>query len=262
MSSNTSDVGENQPTPPLGILLVAVVFVWIFWTKDLLDSLHQYADLSVVIISALVSVAIIGYAITISRTSGIGASISWLLDGEAPPQRKVASPSDSFSPEHHKSTSGQKMSRTNSPESKTPIGSEKAPSISLDRLRSMSPYQFEEFVAKLWNTRGWDARTTTDSDDGGVDVIAEHDLVTGEDRRTREMIQVKQKGEGYTVGVKVIRNLNGSELVKPKDNLVVVTTGTYTSRAKESAEKNDVELIDKDRLMKMVRENESDIEWE
>jgi len=125
----------------------------------------------------------------------------------------------------------------------------------------MSPYQFEEFVAKLWNTRGWDARTTTDSDDGGVDVVAEHDLVTGKDRRAREMIQVKQKSEGNTVGVNVIRRLNGSELVEPKDNLVVVTTGTYTSRAKESGEKNDVELIDKERLMKMIRENESDIKW-
>jgi restriction system protein len=133
----------------------------------------------------------------------------------------------------------------------------------IERLReNLDGYEFEEFVAELWRRRGWNARVTRGSGDGNIDVVAEHDMVTGEKRTNREMIQAKHKSKGNTVGVGTVRRTKGSEVVEPQDNLVVVTTGTFTSGAREAAEKNNVELVDKEKLREMVVENMGDNRWE
>jgi Predicted endonuclease distantly related to archaeal Holliday junction resolvase and Mrr-like restriction enzymes len=281
MGSSTAD--DDESIPPLGVWLVAVVFAWIFLTNDLLNSLHEHADIVAGIASVIIAVAITVSAIYVFQSRGFQAGWRWLLGEDSfsrrtvrdvsakhpSSRRSVGSESVSMSTEKVETvdtspSKSQSSTLNELPEEAETVdtSSSKSQSITIDKLREVSPYEFEEFVAELWGAIGWDATVTSGSADGNIDVIAEHDMATGEGRKNREMIQVKQKSKGNKVGVKTVRATRGSERVNPRDRLVIVTTGTFTSVARDAAEKNDVELIDKNKLEEMIREHKGDIKWD
>lgn len=114
----------------------------------------------------------------------------------------------------------------------------------------MSPYDFEEFVAKLFNKLGYNTRTTSKTGDYGVDVIAENGF-------EKVAIQCKKYHEGNTVGNQTIQMLLGAMQLKglKADRGVVVTTSHFTRQAYKQAESNNIELWDKDILHQAVKKH-------
>ncbi len=113
----------------------------------------------------------------------------------------------------------------------------------------MSPYDFEEFIAKLFNSQGYKTDVTKKTGDYGVDVIAENDL-------EKIAIQCKKYQEGNSVGNQTVQMLLGAmQLKNLKANKgIIITTSEFTKQAYMQAEGNNVELWDKNILHQKVRE--------
>jgi restriction endonuclease Mrr len=118
-------------------------------------------------------------------------------------------------------------------------------------LFDCSPREFEVLVADLWREGGFDARTTEYVQDFNIDVIAESG-------RKRELIQAKQYGRGNTVGVETVQRTAGLLVEFTADSVAVVTSSTFTTSAKESADRMDetVRLIDGEKLCELLTKSQ------
>jgi len=123
---------------------------------------------------------------------------------------------------------------------------------------NLDPYEFESFVAELFNKMGYSTKVTPRSKDHGLDVIAEKD-------KEVTVIQVKQYNSEKvsadevreTIGSKAIYdNQYNYEVSEKKPRIpvkaVVVTNSYFTDSAKEDA-KDLLTLWDKDALHKLVK---------
>jgi hypothetical protein len=121
------------------------------------------------------------------------------------------------------------------------------------RLQNIDPYEFEDFVAELWKRRGWDVSVSQDSQDMGVDVVAEK---SGGLVGQKQVIQAKRYSQGNTVGRPDIQQYHSlKSQVDGADAVVVVTTSSFTSTAEEWANEHNVKLIDGDDLVELLIEN-------
>lgn len=113
----------------------------------------------------------------------------------------------------------------------------------------MSPYDFEEFIARLFDTQGYKTEVTKKTGDYGVDVIAEKGL-------EKIAIQCKKYQEGNSVGNQTVQMLLGAmQLKNLKANKgIIITTSEFTKQAYKQAESNNVELWNKSILHQKVRE--------
>jgi len=118
-----------------------------------------------------------------------------------------------------------------------------------------SPYEFEEFIAKLFRKMGYSVETTSKSKDFGADIIAKKDDET-------VAIQVKKNAVGNNVGAPVIQQTLGSMWKFKADKSIVITTSDFTVQAEEQARGAPVELWNRKILEGMVRKYFIDIEAE
>ena len=118
--------------------------------------------------------------------------------------------------------------------------------ISLDReLGSLSPEEFEVFVATLFERDGWYASLTARSSDMGIDI----NLTRRSDGR-RAVVQCKRyRG---TVGQPVVRDLFGVMTHEGVDDGYVVTTGHFSSAAVSFSQGKSMQLIDGEGLLEWV----------
>jgi HJR/Mrr/RecB family endonuclease len=123
-------------------------------------------------------------------------------------------------------------------------------SHTLSTLREIDPYEFEEFVAKMWEEQGWNTGVTSGSTDRGVDVVATKE---GTFEKRRHLIQVKRYGENSKVGSEDIqRYASLYQRDEQVDNVFVVTSNQFTSEAKEVAKRRDVSTVNGDELYEML----------
>ena len=117
------------------------------------------------------------------------------------------------------------------------------------RLQGMGDYQFEEFIADLWEATGWNTEVTAKSGDRGIDIIAtRYDPVL-----QRQILQVKRYGEENKVGSRAIRQYGS--LYQQENNIdavIVVTSSYFTREAKRIARKLDVTLVDVDEIYSII----------
>lgn len=118
----------------------------------------------------------------------------------------------------------------------------------LSRVRNLTPYEFEEFVAALWELQGWSAEVTPQSGDEGVDVLAERELPF--DLKVR--IQAKRYNADNKVGGPEMRKYVLHDGLDA-DFSAVVTTGSFTSQAVKWADKSDIKTVDGTKLIKVIR---------
>ncbi|WP_415381483.1 restriction endonuclease [Halosimplex sp. TS25] len=120
------------------------------------------------------------------------------------------------------------------------------------RLQNIDPYDFEDFVADLWEDRGWETTVAQDSNDMGVDVVARKstDLV-----EQKLVIQAKRYSDGNKIGRPKVQQYHSlKEQDAAADAAVVVTTSSFSKQAEEWAEKHNVKLIDGDDLLEIIEE--------
>lgn len=113
---------------------------------------------------------------------------------------------------------------------------------SIDR---MDPFKFEALVLEMYRRLGWTVRDTPRSNDGGVD---------GYLTRERYTLVLQCKRQKGNVGEPVVRDLYGSCMHESAAGAVVVTTGGFTESAKAWAKGKPITLVDRSKLMEMVRE--------
>lgn len=116
-------------------------------------------------------------------------------------------------------------------------------------LQEMDDYDFEHFVADLWEQLGWDTEVSTQSADRGIDVVATRNSPYEE----KALIQAKRYGPNTTVGSPAIQQYASLKHQRHGvDKVLVVTTNGFSSQAEELAHQLNVKLVDGDDLVKLV----------
>lgn len=123
--------------------------------------------------------------------------------------------------------------------------------ITLEHLKEIDPYDFEELVAKVWRNMGYEAKVTQNSQDRGVDVIAEK----AEPYDEKILIQAKRKGEGNKVSAPTVRKVGGLKSKNNVDKVIIVTSTDYTRQAKEEASDYNVKTINGKKLLELYQKN-------
>lgn len=119
----------------------------------------------------------------------------------------------------------------------------------LEQLQEVDSYEFEQFVAKLWELQNWDTYVTKGADDGGIDVIAEQSKPFPK----KQVIQVKRYEPSNSVGRPDVQQYASIRQEQTDvDTVVVVTTGRFTDGAEEVAKKLNVKLIDGPQLYNLI----------
>jgi hypothetical protein len=115
----------------------------------------------------------------------------------------------------------------------------------LQWLRGMKPSEFEDYVADLFRSMGYDADAVGGSHDGGFDVVARKNGIT-------HYIQCK-KFISSAVSVGAVRDFYGALADKLANGKgYIVTTNTFSLEAEKFAEDKPIELIDGHRLIEHV----------
>ena len=119
----------------------------------------------------------------------------------------------------------------------------------LEQLRALKPYQFEEFIADLFRRRGYSTKTVGRSHDGGIDVLAYKE-------GKQNYIQCK-KFITRTVRVGDTRDFYGAIVDKLKGGRgFFVTTNYFTQEAIDFCKGKPIVLIDGKELVDKIREME------
>ena len=117
-----------------------------------------------------------------------------------------------------------------------------------ERISTLDWREFEALIDTYYSNRGFRTkRDVADGADGGVDVRIL-------DKRGRSYLVQCKHWKVYKVGVKIVRELFGVVTAENAKGGIVVTSGTFTPEARKFAKKVSIELIDGDRLIKMLSE--------
>lgn len=116
-----------------------------------------------------------------------------------------------------------------------------------ETIDHMSGYEFEQFLARLFEKKGYTARVTRGSGDYGIDVIIENGIV-------KIGIQAKCYNSGNVGNDAVQQALSGC-LYYGLDKAMVITNSYFTAAAIQQAKSSKVTLWNRDQLLKECREN-------
>ena len=117
----------------------------------------------------------------------------------------------------------------------------------LASICSLSWKQFEELVAEVYYRKGYTVRENVKKGpDGGVDIWMKKD---GESH----IVQCKQWKE-RKIGVSTVREMYGVMIAEGANSVSVITSGSFTSDARQFSEGKPIELVDGTQLANMVRD--------
>lgn len=112
-------------------------------------------------------------------------------------------------------------------------------------IDEMTGEEFEQYLGKLFEKRGFKVSYTKASSDYGADLILED---------TEDIIAVQAKRYSGSVGVKAVQEIIGALKIYEATEAWVITNSYFTKQAEKLAETNDVFLIDRDELMELILE--------
>lgn len=115
--------------------------------------------------------------------------------------------------------------------------------IMIDEIDNMTGHQFESFLKQLFERMGYVVKSTSLSRDQGADIIAEK-------LNTRYLIQSKRYNK--KVSNKSVQEISAALKHYKADNGIVITNSYFTESAKELAKSNNIELIDRNTLRKLI----------
>lgn len=116
----------------------------------------------------------------------------------------------------------------------------------VEQLYELTPREFEEWTANLFNSLGYEKITLTpQSNDKGIDVLAEKNGM-------KIAVQCK-KFKGLVVSPD-IQKFIGAIKYAEVDKGFLITTGTYSVEAEKMAISSSIEIYDKVRLVDLIEE--------
>ena len=119
------------------------------------------------------------------------------------------------------------------------------------QIQHIDPIDFEEFVADVWSHRGWKTSLTSASHDRGIDVIATWNGVISR----KEAIQVKRYQSDKISSREVQRYASIPNQEGDIDNVIIVTSSSFSQPAQEVADELNVKTVDGDDLYQIITEN-------
>jgi restriction system protein len=106
-------------------------------------------------------------------------------------------------------------------------------------MRELTPRQFEEFVAELYEKHGFEVELTPASRDGGVDLYAVRYETFG---KFLTVVDCKRYSSHRPVGVRLVRQLRGVIEDTGASAGVLATTSSFTKGAREFQERHQYRL--------------------
>lgn len=110
-------------------------------------------------------------------------------------------------------------------------------------IDNLSGEEFEKYLATIFVLLGYKVELTNNSGDYGADLILTKD---------KDITVVQAKRYDNTVGISAIQEVIGSKKYYKASKCMVVTNNYFTSNAKELALYNNVELWNRDILIKAI----------
>lgn len=101
--------------------------------------------------------------------------------------------------------------------------------IKPQEMLKLDPRQFEELVAELWRSLGYETELTARTKDGGRDIVA----VRRFEANVRFLIECKRYDPSHKVGVELVRALYGVRMHERATKGILATTSSFTRGAKE-----------------------------
>ena len=119
-----------------------------------------------------------------------------------------------------------------------------------EKIKKMSPRNFEYFVADIFKKHGFSVKITQATRDGGKDIIA----TKADPMPYTLIIECKHWGENHKVDVSVVRSVYGVQMAMQANQSVIVTSSRFTKDARAFAEEqqNLMTLWDIDDLLKLT----------
>ncbi len=105
------------------------------------------------------------------------------------------------------------------------------------RFQGISPYDFEDFLAKLFRDNGYTISPTKYAGDYGADLILQKDGLN-------TVVQIKRYHQDHRVGVQDVNQVIGAAKYYKADQIMIVTTSELTQPATELCRKASVYVWD------------------
>jgi len=121
---------------------------------------------------------------------------------------------------------------------------------SLNSIRNLSWREFEQLIGAAYEKQGYQVTETDLGPDGGIDLVLKKD--------GRKIYVQCKHWKKMKVGVKELRELNGVVAANAVYSGVLVTSGIFTTDALSFAETSPIELIDGDKLRRLIPQIKSD----
>ncbi len=115
--------------------------------------------------------------------------------------------------------------------------------VSIKDIDKLSGYGFENFLKSLFEKMGYKVEQTKSSKDQGADLVVS---------KLGEKIVVQAKRYSGKVGNKAIQEITAAIKHYEADRGMVVTNSEFTRSAMELAKSNNIELIDRYKLEKLI----------
>jgi hypothetical protein len=126
----------------------------------------------------------------------------------------------------------------------------------LDSLIDMNEYEFEQFIADLWNLQGWSTTVTSGSNDRGVDIIAKQDSPYNQ----KNIIQAKKYSRGNNVSSPEVQQYSSlRRQFDDVDAIIIVTTSDFTNQALDSEKSLNVKTINGDTLQEIINKIDDEL---
>lgn len=122
----------------------------------------------------------------------------------------------------------------------------------LRAIQRLDPYEFERYVADLWERRGFETELRKQSGDRGIDIEA----VRTDAGVNKELIQVKRYKPDNKIGSQTVREYATLyQQVNDAYQVTIVTSGYFTHDAKQLARELNVNTVDGDALFEIANAN-------
>jgi hypothetical protein len=119
----------------------------------------------------------------------------------------------------------------------------------LNLLCEIDPTDFEHFIADLWQRREWKTKVTSASSDNGIDIVAEREAPFHE----KQLIQAKKYDPENKVGGPEVQQYSSLRHQRAGvDAVIIVTTSSFSSQARDLAADLNVKLVDGNQLCDLI----------
>lgn len=120
-----------------------------------------------------------------------------------------------------------------------------------EEFETISPDEFEQLVANIWEGNGWNTEVTSSSRDKGIDVVATR---WTEEGKEKHLIQAKRYTGDNKVDSEEIRKYATLYQQEPDaDKVLVVSTSGFTDPAEDLASDLDVDTVGPMKLKQKYR---------